>query len=87
MSMHQRVIKKKFILKIKSVNFDPGWGGGGGGGGGGVLHLKSKCMFSLYLHLVIVEQLQALNLYNICPVRVCGYFRQHLPVKGCQTGS
>ena len=22
-----------------------------------------------------------------CPVRVCSYFRQHLPVKECQTGS
>ena len=21
------------------------------------------------------------------PIRVCSYFRQHLPVKGCQTGS
>ena len=64
------------------LNFDAG----SGGGGGGVL-LKSKCIFSLCLHLVIVEQLWALNLYNICPIRVCSYFRQHLPVKECQTGS
>ena len=29
---------------------------------------------------------RALNLYNICFTRVCSYFRQPLPVKGCQTG-
>ena len=85
--VHQRFINENFNRISRSsqsfpfkrifrkLNFDPGSGGGG-------LLLKSKRIFSLCLHLVIVEQLWALNLYNICPIRVCGY----LPVKGCQTG-
>ena len=88
--MHQRFINENFNRIEKSSqsfpfkrifrksNFDPG---SGGGGGGGVLLLKSKRIFSLCLHFVIVEQLWALNLYNVCPIRVCSYFRQHLPVK------
>ena len=53
---------------FRKLNFDPGSGGGGGG-----LLLKSKLIFSLCLHLVIVEQLWALSLYNICPIRVCSF--------------
>ena len=74
-----RFLSKGYSESKFVVNFDPGSGRG--------LLLKSKRIFSLCLHLVIVEQLWALNLYNICPIRVCSYFRQHLPVKGCQTGS
>ena len=70
-----RFLSKRIFRKL---NFDPGSRG---------LLRKSKRIFSLCLHFVIVEQLWALNLHNICPIRVCSYFGQHLPVKGCQTGS
>ena len=55
----------RFLSKgySEKLNFDPGWGGGGGGG----LLLKSKRIFSLCLHLVIIEQLWALNLYKHLP--------------------
>ena len=88
--MHQRFINENFNRIERSgqsfpfkrifrkLNFDPG---------SGRLLVKSEGIFSLCLHLVIVEQLWVLNLYNICPIRVCNFFRQHLPVKGCQTGS
>ena len=80
LSMKISIEFKDQVKRIfRKLNFDPGSGGG--------LLLKSKRIFSLCLHLVIVEQLWALNLHNICPIRVCSYFRQHLPVKGCQTES
>ena len=76
-----RFLSKGYSQKL---NFDPG---SEGGGGGGCYFQNPNVYFHCAFHLVIVEQLWALNLYNICPIRVCSYFRQHLPVKGCQTGS
>ena len=77
-----QVSRFPFKRIFRKLDFDPGSGMGGGGGGTSKIQTYILCF-----HLVIVEQLWALNLYNICPIRVCSYFRQHLPVKGCQTGS